>query len=241
MNAFDLGARYYELFANAAGRLEREGPLLLRLLRNSPGTRVLDLACGTGMHALFLAEHGAQVHACDASDAMIAHARSVRPHPDITYVTRRMEEAPDTQFDLALCLGNSLTLLPDEVAVTKTVQNVTASLRDGGLFLVQVLNYAFPRNQQPRCRLEQRTVDGEEIVAVKALAPSSGRTYLTLTYFAGEGVVSEAAVQQNLGKEFLCEAMESAGLTVSEVHGGYDGRAYDPETSPDVLVVGKKA
>ncbi|MCL4218639.1 MAG: methyltransferase domain-containing protein, partial [Candidatus Hydrogenedentes bacterium] len=93
MNAFDLGARYYELFANAAGRVEREGPLLLRLLGNCPGTRVLDLACGTGMHALFLAERGARVHACDASGAMIAHARSVRSHANITYETRRMEVA----------------------------------------------------------------------------------------------------------------------------------------------------
>ncbi|MCL4217745.1 MAG: hypothetical protein KJ052_12175, partial [Candidatus Hydrogenedentes bacterium] len=144
------------------------------------------------------------------------------------------------KLDLALCLGNSLTLLPDEAAVAQTVQNVAAALSDGGLFLVQVLNYALPRNLEPRCRIERRAVDGEEVVAVKALAPSKGRTYLTLTYFAGEEAVSEAAVQQNLGKEFLCKVMEMAGLKVIETLGGYDGRDYDAETSPDVLVVGQK-
>lgn len=40
------------------------------------GDRVLELNCGTGEDALFLARRGVSVTACDASQGMIAHARA---------------------------------------------------------------------------------------------------------------------------------------------------------------------
>ena len=47
---------------------------LLRLF--PPGARVLDLGCGTGSDALFLAAAGRSVHALDLSPAMIERART---------------------------------------------------------------------------------------------------------------------------------------------------------------------
>lgn len=41
-----------------------------------PGARALDVGCGTGEDALFLAARGVRVHALDASAGMIARARS---------------------------------------------------------------------------------------------------------------------------------------------------------------------
>ncbi|HEX6738853.1 MAG TPA: class I SAM-dependent methyltransferase [Vicinamibacteria bacterium] len=41
-----------------------------------PGSRVLDLGCGTGEDALFLAERGVNVHAIDVSAAMAERARA---------------------------------------------------------------------------------------------------------------------------------------------------------------------
>jgi SAM-dependent methyltransferase len=56
----------------------------------APGARVLDLGCGTGEDALFLAERGVHVHALDVSAAMVERTRAkaaarglaARVHPE---------------------------------------------------------------------------------------------------------------------------------------------------------------
>lgn len=239
MDAFERGARYYEAFANAAGRLEREGPLLRRLLDEIGARPVLDLACGTGIHARYLAEQGATVEAVDVSAGMVAFAGENRPHPNVTYRVHDMRAPLGGTYGLILCIGNSLSLLDDEELGT-ALANIARALDEGGQFLFQILNYALPANQASRCRVEERSVGDGTVTAVKCLAPRDGRTYLTLTYFVEDGneseTVSEAAVLRNRSLEELEVALQAAGLAPLEVLGGFDGRPFDPGTSPDLLM-----
>ena len=241
MDAFDRGARFYELFSNAKGRLEREGPVLLELLNQSPGNRVADLACGTGLHALFFAEHGAHVHAYDLNRGMIEHAQRERHHPNIRYTVHDMRDPVPETFDLVVCLGNSLSLLDGPGDLRKTFASVHAMLESGGTFLTQVLNYALPANQKARTRVEERTIDDANVVAVKCLAPHGNRTYLTLTYFVGSGnhteTISESAILANLHLQDLTVAAEDAGLAVTHTLGGFDRQPFDPGQSNDCILV----
>ncbi|MFO7976971.1 MAG: methyltransferase domain-containing protein [Candidatus Hydrogenedentota bacterium] len=104
--AFGRIAHYYEVLANAERRLYRESPLLRMVLQLAPGNRVLELACGTGLHALWFAEEGAEVTASDLSEAMIAYARQHRPHERIQYLVHDMRTPPHGIWDLAVCLGS---------------------------------------------------------------------------------------------------------------------------------------
>lgn len=74
--AFDsVAERYDELFTRSLiGRAQRNA--VWEALRQTfrPGERVLELNCGTGEDALFLARMGVSVVACDASQKMIAVA-----------------------------------------------------------------------------------------------------------------------------------------------------------------------
>lgn len=144
MNAFDRGAVYYEAFANAAQRLQREGPFLLEYLRHAPGNRVLDMACGTGPHALFFAEHGAAVTAVDFSESMLAYARQHRAHANITYKQGDIRAITGGPYDLVLCLGNSLCLLTTKDELNAAFGGVFKALCPGGIFITQTLNYRAP-------------------------------------------------------------------------------------------------
>jgi len=241
MDAFDRGARFYELFSNARGRLEREGPFLLELLNQSTGNRVADLACGTGLHALFFAKRGAHVHAYDLNRGMIEQAQRERHHPDVSYAVHDMRDPVPETFDLVVCLGNSLSLLDGPEDLQKTFANVHAMLESGGMFLFQVINYALPANQKARTRVEERIIDDVNVVAVKCLAPHGNRTYLTLTYFSdsseGTETVSESAVLTNLSLQDLTTAAEAAGLAVTHTLGGFDRQPFDPGQSNDCILV----
>jgi ubiquinone/menaquinone biosynthesis C-methylase UbiE len=67
---------YDQLFTRSAiGRAQRQQvwPRLIKAF--APGSHILELNCGTGEDACFLAEHGCAVLACDASFRMLAVAR----------------------------------------------------------------------------------------------------------------------------------------------------------------------
>ena len=75
---FDAAARSYDadFSSTPLGRLQRERvwALLDRVL--PPAGRILDLGCGTGEDARWLAQRGAErVVGCDASEAMLSEAR----------------------------------------------------------------------------------------------------------------------------------------------------------------------
>ncbi len=81
--AFDKSALTYddEFDATPAARRLRKvvGEILLQYF--SPGNSILELNCGTGTDAVFLARHGINVHATDLSPQMIEMTREkVRVH-----------------------------------------------------------------------------------------------------------------------------------------------------------------
>ncbi len=73
----DEAARYDDGFGrNPVGMLFREVFQRRLTALVAPGARALDLGCGTGEDALFLAARGVRVHALDVSAGMLAAARA---------------------------------------------------------------------------------------------------------------------------------------------------------------------
>src|SRR5665213_4320610 len=73
-------------------------PELLNALSEMPPGRALDLACGSGRHALWLAEHGWDVTAVDIEACQIPGARCIQA--DLERHEYRIE--PDA-WDLIVC------------------------------------------------------------------------------------------------------------------------------------------
>src|SRR5690349_8145082 len=71
---YDRWAAVYDRDANPLQALEE--PVVQRLVGDPRGLAVLDLGCGTGRHALWLAAAGARVTAVDFSEGMLAEARA---------------------------------------------------------------------------------------------------------------------------------------------------------------------
>src|SRR4051812_9922878 len=70
---YDRWAAVYDHDANPLPALE--GPVVRGLLgERVRGAAALDLGCGTGRHAVWLAAQGADVTAVDFSDGMLAEA-----------------------------------------------------------------------------------------------------------------------------------------------------------------------
>ncbi|HRN51756.1 MAG TPA: class I SAM-dependent methyltransferase [Anaerolineales bacterium] len=113
------------------------------LQRHTVGTTssLLELACGTGRHALELEKLGYQILATDYSADLLAVAHSEAERHDST-VAFELQDMRELQlggrtFDAAYCLFDSIGYVQTNQAVLQVLQNVHAALRPSGLLLLE--------------------------------------------------------------------------------------------------------
>ena len=121
--AFDaIASQYDDLFTNSLiGRAQRGAVWDVACRHLRPGSSVLELNCGTGEDALFLAKCGMKVLATDISDSMIDVARSrvaqVPAARALEFVTLAIEDlgtlSPAKTFDGAFSNFSGLNCVAD--------------------------------------------------------------------------------------------------------------------------------
>jgi ubiquinone/menaquinone biosynthesis C-methylase UbiE len=146
MSSFDDVALAYDESIDWTARLAREMPFLISCLGNPKGKHVLDLACGTGRHSVALALEGAEVVGIDNSIVMLSKAKEHAASKEVTpkFILGEMAEFQSItagQYDLVICLGNSLALLENLDILEMVISSVYNSLKDGGFFIAQALNF----------------------------------------------------------------------------------------------------
>lgn len=98
---YDRWAAVYDHDANPLQALEE--PVVRAAVGPVRGLRVLDLGCGTGRHALWLAAEGGEVTAIDFSAGMLAEARLKPGAEQVQFLVHDLHEPlpwPNDSFDL---------------------------------------------------------------------------------------------------------------------------------------------
>ena len=247
---WDTFSADYDRFVDWEGRLAREMPLLEGILRGSGAQRVLDVACGTGHHAIALQERGFEVVGTDVSAGMVAEARRYARDRDaaVTFVRAGLGElrgAVKGPFDAVLCLGNSLPSMLSEEALHHALADISAVLAPDGALFVQNLNYdrVWPRRErfmplQTHRRGEEewiflRFVDyhQETLTFNMVVLHSNGGKW---DYFA------DATDLRPIFSEDLKRLLQQTGFVDVHLYGDYDQNPYRPDSSGDLIVVARK-
>ncbi len=145
---YDTFSQDYDRFVNWPERLSAELPFLEDVLHGlGRPLHVLDAACGTGMHAVALAQRGHTLTGADLSAGMIAQAQAnaTKHGLHISFAVAGFGQLAaafgPAAFDAVLCLGNSLPHLLDTHSLTAAIQDFAACLRPGGLLILQNRNF----------------------------------------------------------------------------------------------------
>lgn len=148
--AFDSVAADYDgpLGNNDLVQAMRQRTLAAVLHSVPAGSRLLDLGCGTGLDAVWLAQRGFRVTAIDWSPAMVERTRrrtvaagldaAVAVHHLGIHELERLEEPP---FDAAYSNLGALNCLPD---LTPVANMIAQRLRQGGMLVASVIGRICP-------------------------------------------------------------------------------------------------
>ncbi len=229
-------------------RLQREAPLLQRVLEGAPSRQVLDLGCGSGEHTRFLKTLGFATTGVDASAAQLAAAREA--DPDGCYVQASLTDLSHLAAGQggAICVGNTLPHLCTEAEVRVCCSGLASCLLPGAPFLIQVLNYdrildrgerTFPTVLRPGIE------EGEDTVFLRLMTHHGGGritfTPATLRYRPGTANPLELAAAHDVElrgwrRAELEALLDATGFRVREVLGTMTGEPWAPTSSDLVLV-----
>lgn len=211
-------------------RTEREVDDLTRLLGVAPGSRILDLPCGTGRHTVGWAARGHRVTGADRSEAYLALARkrAVARGVEVELVRSDMRELvrPES-FDVALNLFTSLGYFADPADDVRVLRNLHASLVPGGKLVVEMAGKELiARNLGPRSWDELPGTD-QFLLQEHALVPGLGAVENRWIWIGGgERREFRFTLRAYSGTE-LTRALTDAGFTEVDLLGDLGGAPYD--------------
>jgi SAM-dependent methyltransferase len=241
----------YDRFVNWPARLAAELPLIEGQLQAVGACRVLDAACGTGMHAIVLAKRGYRVVGADLSAGMIERARA----------NARAEEAnvrfeavgfgdlaarAGAGFDAVLCLGNSLPHLLTPSDLAATLADFAACLRPKGLLLIQNRNFdaVLARGERWMEPQTHREGDTEWLFFRFYDFASDGKLAFNVVTLRreGEGDWGQQVATTRLWplrQAELVAALKVAGFGEIACWGDMQGGSFDLQSSGNLVVSGR--
>jgi SAM-dependent methyltransferase len=129
--------------AMARGRAEVEATCP----RPSPSQWAVDLGAGFGMHAVPLAESGYSVLAIDSSSTLLDFIKNYVCAERISTIQDDLlsfKKHLNTPAALFVCMGDTLTHLPDRQSIEQLFAEVADALMPGGMFLITFRDYSTP-------------------------------------------------------------------------------------------------
>jgi SAM-dependent methyltransferase len=207
--------------------------------------RVLDLACGTGHHSIFLAGKGYDVMGLDISEKMLDIAQK-KVQAAGHLIEDRIEFVLgdvlslnfDEEFDAVICIGQTTMMLTEFDYLQRLFKGIFKSLRPGGLLIMDFLSWynkgSFTDTVNASLGGKDLRIENEEIFdPIRQILHHKSKYYVTdrgkTTQYEGYG---EDRIFYP--REILIFLREIGGF---QIQGMYD--CWDPDKEPenDYLVI----
>ncbi len=136
-----IAAYYDQLFPLSQEKVE----WIKEKLHLKPGSRVLDLGCGSGDLVIALARAGCQVKGIDNDGNMVEKARGKIQNAGIEGAWVSQEDmlnySVSKRFNNIICIGNTIPHLPNKKALISGLKLAYRTLTPGGKILLQTVNF----------------------------------------------------------------------------------------------------
>lgn len=206
-----------------------------------PPGQLLDVACGTGKHAMHFHDLGWKVTGVDASEDMLERAKDTAKHTgrDVIFALQDMRGLSlDRTFDAAVCLFDSIGYAITNEGVIRTLKAVRDHLAPRGVFVFEMWHAAAMLRGHDPVRVRRiETEEGREIVRISETTVDTVSSTATVqfTFFEPAGDRGYSRYEESHRNRFFSvpemEALlDAAGL---EPLRWYPGFTEDGEINQD--------
>ncbi len=168
MENFARYGRYYDLlYADKDYAAEVRYVTGLIRSRDAQAVSLLELGCGTGIHAALLAGEGYRVHGVDRSEVMLAEARrrSRDDNPAFSCGDAREIRFPAT-YDVVLALFHVISYQTGNDDIRQFFATASEHLRPGGHFIFDCWYGPAVLNDRPAVRVKRCAGDRLELIRI---------------------------------------------------------------------------
>ncbi len=209
---------------------------MLSALNLSANARIMDLACGKGRHARYLAEKGFDVTGLDISLHSIEYASQFE-QPGLTFYQHDMRlPFRINYYDAIVNFFTSFGYFDNDADHLKSLKNIHKGLKTNGLLLLDYFNSAWVR--KALVPAETKEIDGIQFHATKRL--DEKHVYKKVEFDVnGQSYSFEERVRLFTLSEFET-LMQQAGLTIKATYGDYDLNPFDEPNSTRLIIIAEK-
>ncbi len=241
---------YYETYRQyePEERNEAEARFIVEALELSPPAKVLDVGCGYGRHAVYLARHGFDVLCIDNSEYLLGKAIErirefgVEDRVDIIKADMRWLGLP-AEYDAAYMFYTTFGYYSDEENLS-ILRGIASALRPGGRILIDVWNpYRIVNRVYSRGGVERywHEAGGYTVLEENVIKPDEPVLHLTRNFLDETGrLVEVKSIDVRIYFPWEYRAMfERVRLELSRIYGDYRRGEFRFD-SPRMVVIGVK-
>jgi len=209
---------------------------LLETLHLPPHARIMDLACGKGRHARYLAEKGFEVTGLDISPASILFARQFE-QDGLTFFQHDMRlPFRINYYDAVMNMFTSFGYFEHDSDHLKTLKNIAKGLKMNGLFLLDYFNSIWVKAHMEEASV--KTVEGIEFHMSRRI--ENGHVYKTVAFEAeGKSYKFQERVRLFELEDFRL-LLDKVGMTITQTFGDYGLTPFDASGSKRLILVAQK-
>lgn len=201
-----------------------------------PTREILELACGTGRHALELEKFAYHITATDRSPDMleVARRRAAETGSKVIFALADMGnlQLPAKEYDAAVCLFDSIGYLQTDNAILDALGEIRSHLRSGGLFIFEFWHAPAMLNQYSRTRVRKVKTEHGVIVRTSETSLDRENGLASVTYTVDEqdknrthSTFRETHINRFFSVDEIESLVSSAELEPLKFFAGFDQQA----------------
>ncbi len=219
----------------------KEVDFIISYFNLQPGSKVLDLMCGYGRHALALARKGMKVTAVDNLQIYIdeVSAQANKDNLPVKAVAHDvLRFKPDAIYDLVICMGNSISFF-NPTDTRQILETISSHLKRDGSLLINTWSLA----ETAFRTFSERS--WANIGELKCLNDSKLLFYPTRIETEATIIDQQGKIEKKLGVDYIYSVNEmenlftAAGLELKEIF-SVPGKKKFAVGDPRAYIIAKK-